>query len=68
MADARKTDDWSRLAQLLCLTANINRKKRTRPFRPHDFVPWLPRPRKPPPEPGGIQLLRVFLNPENLVP
>ena len=48
-----EADDW-RLAQLLALTAEINRdrKKRQRPYTPEDFMPR----RGPAKEPDPLEL------------
>lgn len=41
MADGRSSDLWNHTAAMMALTANINRDKKTRPFRPATFHPYL---------------------------
>jgi len=45
MARARQSDAWDRAADLMALTANCHRAKRTsRRYHRHDFHPYLERP------------------------
>lgn len=40
MAEGRRRDAWDRTATVLCLTANINRAKGSRAYKPADFHPF----------------------------
>ncbi len=41
MAEGRAMAEWGRMASLLALIANVNRdpKKRSKPFKPAEFLP-----------------------------
>jgi len=64
MADARRKDQWSHTAAVLALVANVHRnpKKRSKPYSPAEFHPFVER--KPVTiEQAGIRVLkRVFVD------
>lgn len=65
MAEGHVRERWNHTAQLMALTANINRdpRRKTRPYSPAEFHP-LERARKAAPIPADISVLRdIFVTP-----
>jgi hypothetical protein len=60
MAEARRVEDWTRMAIPTAILANANRdaKKHPRPYRPDDFNPWATPIRKRPSGPEEWQMMR----------
>ena len=64
LANSRARADWWRTANLMALTANVNRGKRTRAFSPKDFFPFETAgasSRKIPLNKSTIDMLKVFV-------
>jgi hypothetical protein len=66
MAEARQFDDWNHTAFVVATLANVNRSEDTPAYEARQFHPFLAdkkadAKKEPPPPPGPITALKVFL-------
>ena len=43
MAESRQRREWDRAASVLAMLYNVNKDAKTRPARPEDFNPYVPK-------------------------